>query len=88
MISSMWYSHCVSEHYLRMRSSRNTYFNVQRHFQVILSSMWYVLRIPDTARCSETSFKLDTSASQHGVGEFCKFTKGNGVNTRIALYDP
>ena len=39
MISSMWYSHCVLEHYLRMRSSGNTYFIVQRHFEVILSSM-------------------------------------------------
>ena len=28
---------------LRMRFFRAPYFNVQRHFEVILSSMWYVL---------------------------------------------
>ena len=29
--------------YLRMRSSQTTYCKVQRHFEVILSSLWYVL---------------------------------------------
>ena len=51
-ISSMWCLHYVLQHctcHLRMRSFRTTNFKVQRHFEVILASMWYVL-VRDTAR--------------------------------------
>ena len=49
----MWYLHCVIGTlyvcYLRIRSRRIAYFRVQRYFEVILSSMSYVL-VRDTAK--------------------------------------
>ena len=79
------YPETLSTCHLRMRPSRTTYFEVQRHFGVILSSMWCVL-VRDSATQSETlPLKLDTDGSQNGVDAF----KGNGGrHTLIAPYQP
>lgn len=62
--------------YLRMRPSRTTYFEVQCHFEVILSSLWYVLfRNTVTVRSLRKNF--------------FEFTKGNGAkHTLIAPCRP
>ena len=53
---SLWCTHALFQNHL---------FKVQRHFEVILSSMWYVL-VRDTARqCMPLTH--DTDASQHCV---------------------
>ena len=62
--------------YLRMRPSRTTYFEVQCHFEVILSSLWYVL-----FRNTVTMSSLRKN--------FFEFTKGNGAkHTLIAPCRP
>ena len=64
------YLETLSTCHLRMHPSRTTYFEVQRHFGVILSSMWCVL-VRDSATQSETlPLKLDTDGSQNGVDAF------------------
>ena len=60
---------------LRMRSSTITYSKAERHFEVILSSMGYVL-VRDTVRQCHQVLLAESS---------CKFTKGNGAkHTLIA----
>ena len=76
--------------YLRMRSSGTTYCQVQRHFEIILSSLWHGIgtRYSETLTLKSTQIHRNMALT-HSTFEFCDLTKGNGVeHALVAPYHP
>ena len=62
----MWYLHCLFCLLFTHALFQTSYFKAQRHFEVILSSLWYVL-VRDAATYREIlALKLHSDVSQIG----------------------